>query len=121
MIRWTSGFKDTTVDEEIESQDHASGVEQTSSFLKLPVDIFRCIVDYLDGDAAWALKRTCKGMYRSDSVNALHYKYPIRIDQINELRKVDWDYRQVGEERWENFLDSINDSNRHSVFGHGPN
>lgn len=97
------------------SRENVRNIEQTSSFLKLPVDIFRCVVDYLDGDAAWALKRTCKGMSRSETLNALLYKYTIRDDQINELRKVDWDYRHAGEERWNAFQNSINDSNRHYV------
>ena len=52
---------------------------QNSPLLKLPDDIFKCIMDYLDRDAAWSLKRLCKGMANSETVKQLLYKYPIQL------------------------------------------
>lgn len=85
---------------------------QTSPLLKLPDDIFKCVMDYLDRDAAWSLKRLCKGMASSETVNQLLYKYPIQLIDVRDIRLGDWKYRSVGLVRWLNFKESINDSNR---------
>ena len=62
--------------------------------LKLPDDIFKCIMDYLDRDAAWALKRLCKGMANSETVKQLLYKYPIQLTDVRDIRLGDWKYRR---------------------------
>lgn len=98
-------------------EDHAktSTEPQKSPFLRLPVDIFKCVTDYLDRDAAWALKRSCRGMSHSKVVAELLYKHPIQLNDVRDLRLADWKYRPIGEQRWINFQESINDSNRHHV------
>ncbi|KAF2873448.1 hypothetical protein BDV95DRAFT_488700 [Massariosphaeria phaeospora] len=83
-----------------------------SAFLKLPVDIFKCVTDYLDRDAAWSLKRLCRGMSHSQVVDELLYKYPIQLHDVREIRLQDWKYRALGQQRWQNFQGCINDSNR---------
>lgn len=83
--------------------------------LRLPDDIFRCVADYLDRDAAWSLKRLCKGMSSSNTVNQLLYNYPIQLNDVRDLRLGDWKYRATGITRWESFKESINDSNRNHV------
>jgi hypothetical protein len=88
---------------------------QDSRFLRLPVDIFKCVLDYLDRDAAWALKRTCQGMCSSKAVDELLYRYPIQLEEIRDLRMADWNYRRTGKQRWVNFQESVNDANRHYV------
>ncbi|KAL6709993.1 hypothetical protein ACN47E_009784 [Coniothyrium glycines] len=88
---------------------------QASLLLKLPDDIFKCVMDYLDRDAAWSLKRLCKGMARSETVNQLLYKYPIQVNDVRDIRLADWKYRSIGEVRWLSLKDSINDSNRNYV------
>jgi hypothetical protein len=85
---------------------------QTSPFLKLPDDIFKCVMDYLDRDAAWSLKRLCKGMASSETVNQSLYKYPIQLDDVRDIRLGDWKYRGIGLIRWLSFKESINDLNR---------
>ncbi|CAO2654718.1 Nn.00g114510.m01.CDS01 [Neocucurbitaria sp. VM-36] len=86
-----------------------------SPLLKLPDDIFKCIMDYLDRDAAWSLKRLCKGMANSETVNQLLYKYPIQLNDVRDIRLGDWKYRSVGLLRWQSFKESINASNRKYV------
>lgn len=76
---------------------------QTSPFLKLPVDIFKCVLDYLDRDAAWALKRLCRGMSKSEVVDELLYRYPIQLDDVRDIRLGDWKYRTMGQARWISF------------------
>lgn len=88
---------------------------QNSPLFKLPDDIFKCVLDYLDRDEAWSLKRLCKGMSRSDSVNQLLYKYPIQLPDVRDLRLGDWKYRATGQIRWQNFQEAINDGNRSYV------
>ncbi|KAF2129265.1 hypothetical protein P153DRAFT_290893 [Dothidotthia symphoricarpi CBS 119687] len=83
--------------------------------LRLPDDIFRCVTDYLDRDAAWSLKKLCKGMATSKTVNQLLYNYPIQLNEVRDLRLGDWKYRGSGMIRWEAFKESINDSNRNYV------
>ncbi|KAJ4368152.1 hypothetical protein N0V83_006508 [Neocucurbitaria cava] len=86
-----------------------------SPLLKLPDDIFKCIMDYLDRDAAWSLKRLCKGMADSETVKQLLYKYPIQLTDVRDIRLGDWKYRGLGLLRWQYFKESINDSNRKYV------
>lgn len=72
-------------------------------------------MDYLDGNAAWSLKRLCKGMADSTTVNQLLYKYPIQLNDVRDIRLGDWKYRSIGSIRWNAFKDSITDSNRNHV------
>jgi hypothetical protein len=88
---------------------------QTSPLLRLPADIFTCILDYLDHDAAWSLKRLCRGMAASDAVTQLLYRYPINVSQVCDLRLSDWKYRRQGQQRWRNFQQTITDTNRHYI------
>jgi hypothetical protein len=88
---------------------------QNSPLFKLPDDIFKCVLDYLDRDEAWCLKRLCRGLSRSDSVNQLLYKHPLKIRDVHDLRLSDWKYRQIGIIRWQSFQESINDENRNYV------
>jgi hypothetical protein len=88
---------------------------QNSMLLKLPDDIFKCVMDYLDRDAAWSLKRLCKGMASSVTVNQLLYKYPIQLNDVRDIRLGDWKYRSLGSIRWTSFKESINDANRRHV------
>ncbi|KAF2703207.1 hypothetical protein K504DRAFT_180555 [Pleomassaria siparia CBS 279.74] len=92
-----------------------SGHVQRSAFLRLPVDIFKCITDYLDRNVAWSLKRTCKGMSQSEVIGELLYRYPIQVDNVKDLRLGDWSYKPMGRQRWLKFQASINDSNRRHV------
>ena len=52
-------------------REHEKNKEQTSPFLQLPNDLFKCVMDYLDRDSAWSLKRCCKGMSTSKAVDEL--------------------------------------------------
>ncbi|KAI4645692.1 hypothetical protein J4E93_005270 [Alternaria ventricosa] len=88
---------------------------QSSMLLKLPDDIFKCVMDYLDRDAAWCLKRLCKGMASSVTVNQLLYKYPIQLNDVRDIRLGDWKYRGLGNIRWIGFQESITDENRRHV------
>ena len=88
---------------------------QNSLLLKLPQDIFKCVMDYLDRDAAWSLKRLCKGMANNVTVNQLLYKYPIQLHDVRDIRLGDCRYRSVGILRWTSFMESINDNNRRHV------
>ncbi|UPX18745.1 uncharacterized protein EKO05_0009036 [Ascochyta rabiei] len=88
---------------------------QNSPLFKLPDDIFKCVLDYLDRDEAWSLKRLCKGLSRSDSVNQLLYKYPMQLSDVRDLRLGDWKYRPSGQIRWQSFQESIDDENRNYV------
>lgn len=88
---------------------------QNSQFLKLPVDIFKCVTDYLDRDAAWSLKRLCRGMAHSKLVDEILYRCPITARDVKDLRLSDWKYRSAGRRRWQAFQQCINDSNRHCV------
>lgn len=94
---------------------NATKKEQTSPFLQLPNDLFKCVLDYLDRDSAWALKRSCKGMSASTVVNELLYRSPMQWNDVKDIRLGDWKYRGMGIARWQTFQDSINDSNRHHV------
>jgi len=87
----------------------------SSAFLRLPIDIFKCVTDYLDRNAAWSLKRVCSGMYRSEVVTELLYRYPIQHDDVRDLYLGDWKYKTMGRHRWLNFQVGINDSNRRYV------
>jgi uncharacterized protein (DUF433 family) len=86
-----------------------------SLLLKLPADIFKCVMDYFDGTTAFALKRLCKGMAENTSVNQLLYKYPLTLNDVRDLRLYDWKYRITGSIRWANFQRSITDANRNYV------
>ena len=92
-----------------------AAARQNSLLLKLPQDIFKCVMDYLDRDAAWSLKRLCKGMANNVTVNQLLYKYPIQLHDVRDIRLGDWRYRSVGILRWASFMESINDGNRRHV------
>ncbi|KAF3035225.1 hypothetical protein E8E12_004434 [Didymella heteroderae] len=85
---------------------------QHSPLFKLPDDIFKCVLDYLDRDEAWSLKRLCKGMSTSESVNQLLYKYPIQLADVRDLRLGEWKYRANGQVRWQAFQESITHENR---------
>jgi hypothetical protein len=93
----------------------ATAANANIPLLKLPDDIFKCVMDYLDGTAAWSLKRLCKGMASSTTVNQLLYKYPIQLNDVRDLRLGDWKYRSAGAIRWNSFKDSITDANRNYV------
>lgn len=93
----------------------ATAANANSPLLKLPDDIFKCVMDYLDGNAAWSLKRLCKGMADSTTVNQLLYKYPIQLNDVRDIRLGDWKYRSIGSIRWNAFKDSITDGNRNHV------
>jgi hypothetical protein len=93
----------------------ATAANAESPLLKLPDDIFKCVMDYLDGSAAWGLKRLCKGMESSITVNQALYRYPIQLNDVRDLRLGDWKYRGVGIIRWLNFKESITDANRNYV------
>lgn len=88
---------------------------QLSPLFKLPDDIFKCVLDYLDRDEAWSLKRLCKGMSMSESINQLLYKYPIQLSDVRDVRLGEWKYRPSGQMRWQSFQDSITDENRSYV------
>ncbi|KAF1993371.1 hypothetical protein P154DRAFT_527788 [Amniculicola lignicola CBS 123094] len=94
----------------------AAANKERSPFLRLPIDIFRCVMDHLDRDAAWALKRTCRGLSKSVLVDELVYRYPIQQPEVREIRLNEWKYRSGGENKWRLFQDSITDSNRHYVY-----
>ncbi|ORY19013.1 hypothetical protein BCR34DRAFT_472478 [Clohesyomyces aquaticus] len=89
--------------------------KQHSALLALPVDVFSMVTDYLNRDAAWALKRVCRGLSRSQVVNKLLYRYPIKHHDVSQMRLSEWKYRSNGRERWINFQESINDDNRSFV------
>jgi hypothetical protein len=88
---------------------------QLSPLFKLPDDIFKCVLDYLDRGDAWSLKRLCKGMSKSESVNQLLYKYPIQLADVCDLRLGEWKYRTTGQMRWHAFQETITDKNRSYV------
>ncbi|KAF2645292.1 hypothetical protein P280DRAFT_465150 [Massarina eburnea CBS 473.64] len=94
---------------------HRAPKPQNSLLLQLPNDIFRCVMDYLDRDAAWALKRLCRGMANSEVVDELLYRYPIQLNDVRDLRLADWKNRTMGMARWHSFKESINDKNRRYV------
>lgn len=85
------------------------------TFLGIPVDIFRCIVDYLDRGDACTLKLVCRGLSDSEVVNELMYREPVQFDDVREIRMADWLYKPLGRQRWEAFRSSINDSNKSFV------
>ncbi|KAF1964154.1 hypothetical protein BU23DRAFT_521484 [Bimuria novae-zelandiae CBS 107.79] len=89
--------------------------EQTSPFLQLPNDLFKCVLDYLDRDSAWSLKRVCKGMSTSEAVEELLYRYPLQLHDVKDIKLGDWKYRSLGQLRWNNFQQSINDKNRQHI------
>lgn len=76
---------------------------QACPFLQLPNDIFKCVLDYLDRDAAWSLKRLCKAMLTSSAVDELLYRYPIQLNEIKDIRLADWKYKYMGRTRWIKF------------------
>ncbi|KAL1605555.1 hypothetical protein SLS59_003357 [Nothophoma quercina] len=88
---------------------------QNSPLFKLPDDIFKCVLDYLHRDEAWSLKRLCRGMAKSQSVNQLLYKYPLQLSDVKDLRLGEWKYRTSGQIRWQSFQESITDENRSYV------
>lgn len=92
-----------------------AAANQNSVLLKLPDDIFRCVMDYLERREAWALKRVCKGMAESVTVNQLLYSYPLQFKDVHDLRLGEWKYRSIGLIRWMGFTDSITDLNRNYV------
>jgi hypothetical protein len=76
---------------------------QTSPFLQLPNDLFKCVLDYLDRNAAWSLKRLCRGMASSKAVDEKLYRYPLQLSDVKDIRLTDWKYRTMGTIRWNNF------------------
>ena len=116
-----------------ESDGFQKGNNDQSRLLKLPVDIFKCVADYLDRDSGYALKRVCKGLSESKVVEGLIYKEPFRADDVGDIRRVDvsrrryvypytdneymyqWNYRQDGQERWNAFQESVTHLNRDFV------
>ncbi|KAF1956043.1 hypothetical protein CC80DRAFT_414087 [Byssothecium circinans] len=88
---------------------------QDSHLLQLPNDLFRCVMDYLDRDAAWALKRLCRGMASSVVVDELLYRYPIQLSDVRDIKLGDWKYRIMGQARWNCFKKSITEKNRRYV------
>ncbi|KAF1927835.1 uncharacterized protein M421DRAFT_47487, partial [Didymella exigua CBS 183.55] len=88
---------------------------QHSPLFRLPDDIFACVLDYLDRDEAWSLKRLCRGMAASESVTRLLYTHPIQLADVRDLRLGDWKYRSSGQVRWQAFQASIADANRRYV------
>jgi hypothetical protein len=96
-------------------REHERNKEQTSPFLQLPNDLFRCVMDYLDRESAWSLKRVCKGMSTSKAIDELLYRYPLQLNDVKEIRLGDWNYRPTGQSRWNGLKSSINDRNRHHV------
>ncbi|EAT83805.2 hypothetical protein HBI56_062660 [Parastagonospora nodorum] len=97
------------------SKPKATAANANTPLLKLPDDIFKCVMDYLDGSAAWSLKRLCKGMESSITVNQLLYKYPLQLSDVRDIRLGDWKYRRMGVTRWVSFKESITDANRNYV------
>ncbi|KAL1593233.1 hypothetical protein SLS60_010841 [Paraconiothyrium brasiliense] len=95
--------------------EHGRQKEQTSPFLQLPNDLFRCVLDYLDRDSAWSLKRVCKGTSTSKAIDELLYRYPLQLNDVKDIRLGDWNYRPMGQARWTCFKASIDDKNRHHV------
>ncbi|OAG09902.1 uncharacterized protein CC84DRAFT_1081733 [Paraphaeosphaeria sporulosa] len=98
-----------------EHGEHGKSKEQTSPFLQLPNDLFRCVMDYLDRESAWSLKRVCKGMSTSKAIDELLYRYPLQLNDVKDIRLGDWNYRPMGQARWNGLKSSINDKNRHHV------
>lgn len=96
-------------------RDRDAPRQQTSQLLQLPNDIFKCVMDYLDRDAAWSLKRTCHGMANAKAVDELLLKYPIQWPDIKELKLHDWRYRSNGLLRWEHFKKCVTDANRNKI------
>jgi hypothetical protein len=80
-----------------------SSKPQTSPFLQLPNDLFKCVLDYLNRDSAWALKRLCRGMANSKAVDELLYRYPLQLNDVRDIRLNDWKFRSMGQMRWKNF------------------
>jgi hypothetical protein len=93
----------------------ATEANANSSLLKLPDDVFRCVMDYLDRSAVWSLKRLCKSMVSSNTVIQSLYRYPIQLNDVRDLRFGDWKYTEAGLKRWDSFKASINDTNRNYV------
>ncbi|PVI02535.1 hypothetical protein DM02DRAFT_522857 [Periconia macrospinosa] len=85
---------------------------QSSPLLQLPNDIFKCVMDYLDRDAAWAMKRLCVGMANSKTVDELLYRYPLQWVDVKDIKLHDWKYRSSGQARWDCFRKCITDANR---------
>ncbi|CAA9964952.1 hypothetical protein PTMSG1_08311 [Pyrenophora teres f. maculata] len=101
-----------------DSLDHSkpkAATSQNSLLLKLPEDIFKCVMDYLNRDTAWVLKRVCKGMANNVTVNQLLYRYPLQLHDVRDIRMSDWRYKSGGMLRWTSFMESINDGNRRLV------
>jgi len=84
-------------------RDRKSPKPQTSPFLQLPNDLFKCVLDYLDRDAAWSLKRLCRGMASSKAVDEKLYRYPLQPNDVKDIKLHDWKYRSMGQVRWNNF------------------
>ncbi|KAI8942486.1 hypothetical protein NX059_000552 [Plenodomus lindquistii] len=92
-----------------------AAANQHNPLLNLPDDIFKCVIDYLDRDTAWSLKRLCKGMASSLTVNQLLYRSPMRLSDVRDIRLGDWKYKVNGSMRWAKLQSSINDVTRHYV------
>ena len=88
---------------------------QTSAFLRLPADVFSCVLDYLARDDAWSLLRVCRGMAASDALAQLLYHYPLQQHDVAGLYLRDWYYQPRGRQRWHAFQRSITDANRRHV------
>lgn len=94
---------------------HKAAANQQNPFLNLPDDVFKCVIDYLDRDAAWSLKLLCKGMASSVTIDRLLYRYPIHLREVRDIRLGDWKYKSNGSMRWEKLQSSITHMNRNFV------
>lgn len=85
---------------------------QHSPLFRLPDDIFKCVLDYLDREEALSLRRSCRGLSRSESVTQLLYRYPIQLADVRDLRLAEWKYRGSGQMRWKSFQHNTSPANR---------
>ncbi|CAI6273885.1 unnamed protein product [Periconia digitata] len=90
--------------------------QQHSPLLRLPKDVFKCVLDHLDRDDAWSLKRLCRGFADSQAVGEALYRHPIQWEDVQNIKLHEWRYRPTGQARWQRFVDSITDANRHYVL-----
>jgi hypothetical protein len=94
----------------------ATAANADSPLLKLPDDVCKCGMDYLDGSGAWSLKQLCKGMASSETVNQSLYRYHLQLNDVHDMRLGDLKYRGIGLIRCDSFKASINDTNRNFVI-----
>ncbi|KAF2188085.1 hypothetical protein K469DRAFT_703536 [Zopfia rhizophila CBS 207.26] len=109
----TAHDEDTVPDHARQKAMDAAEKNQSAAFLRLPVDIFKCVTDYLDRDAAWYLKQSCRGLYKSKVVDELLYRHPLQLNDVRDIRLDDWKTRHHC--RWTKFQECINNTNRSYV------